>query len=83
MSGLSSGTGSCGGEGARFLRGGGEGERSFLGKKLRMVLFLDFFCDDFAAFAGGGATGISSSVAGGVDSSESEADMVLVVGTRW
>jgi hypothetical protein len=40
MSGLSSGTGSCGGDGARFL-GGGEGDR--LLKKVRIVPFFFFF----------------------------------------
>jgi len=40
MSGLSSGTASCGGEGARFL-GGGEGERCL--KKVKIVPFFFFF----------------------------------------
>lgn len=40
MSGLSSGTGSWGGEGSRFL-GGGEGERCL--KKVKMVPFFFLF----------------------------------------
>lgn len=38
--------------------------------------FFFFFCGTFVAFAGGASTGISSSVAGGVERSESEADML-------
>lgn len=36
-----------------------------------------FFCDPFVALLDGRSTGISSSVAGGVERSESEADMLL------
>jgi hypothetical protein len=75
MSGLSSGTVSCGGDGTRFLRGGGEGDRCFLSKNDRMVPFFFFFFfwgDAFVAFEGEAWTGISSSVAGGVERSESE-----------
>jgi hypothetical protein len=84
MSGLSSGTDSCGGDGARFLRGGGEGDRCFLSKNDRMVPFFFFFFfffwgDAFVAFAGEAWMGISSSVAGGVERSESE-DMVVGCG---
>jgi hypothetical protein len=79
MSGLSSGTASCGGEGARF-RGGGEGERCL--KKLKMVVFFFFFffCGNgFFAVASGISTSISSSVGGAEEREESESAMVAVV----
>ena len=80
MSKLSSGTGSCGGEGARFLRGGEGGEVSKKDKIVPFFFFLVFFWDGaLVAFAGAGSTGISSSVAGGVDRAESESDMFAVV----
>lgn len=78
MSGLSSGTGSCGGEAARFL-GGGEGERCL--KKVKMVAFFFFFFwgEGFVAVASGTWTSISSSVGGAEDREESESAMVADV----
>lgn len=50
------------------------GDRCFLSKKDSIVpFFFFFFCGDaFVAFAGGASIGISSSVAGGVERSESD-----------
>lgn len=52
------------------------GDRCFLSKNDRMVPFFFFFFffwgDAFVAFAGRAGTGISSSVAGGVERSESD-----------
>lgn len=48
ISGLSSGTGSCGGDAALFL-GGGEGERCL--KKVKMVPFFFFFFGGAVFFA--------------------------------
>lgn len=75
MSGLSSGTGSWGGEGSRFL-GGGEGERCL--KKVKMVpfFFLFFWGAGFAVVACVIWTSISSSVGGAEDREESESAMV-------
>jgi hypothetical protein len=79
---LSSGTGSCGGEGARFLRGGEGGSFSKKDKMVPFVFFFFFFffwAKGLVAFVGATSTGISSSVAGGVDRTESESDMFAVV----
>jgi len=74
---LSSGTASCGGEGARFLRGG---EGASFSKKDKMVPFFFFFfwTEGLVTLVGATSTGISSSVAGGVDRTESESDMFAV-----
>jgi hypothetical protein len=77
MSGLSSGTYICSGEGSRFLRGG-DGERSFCRKNVR-ILPCFFFCDvAFEPFVAAPSTGISSSVEGGDDREESESTMFAV-----
>lgn len=79
MSGLSSGTDSWGGDAGR-LRGGGEGERCL--KKVRIVPFAFFFFfwgEGLVGLTGATWTGISSSVEGGEDSSESESAMLGVV----
>lgn len=77
MSGLSSGTISCGGEAGRFLRTG-EGDL----KKDRMVpffLFFFFFCGvAFVACTGATTSVISSSVEGGEEREESESAMFVV-----
>jgi hypothetical protein len=69
MSGLSSGTASCGGDAGRFLRTG-DGDL----KKDKMVPFFFFFFWGVAAGALTGATtsAISSSVEGGDERDESE-----------
>jgi hypothetical protein len=80
MSGLSSGTNSCGGDAGRFL-GGGEGDRCL--KKVKIVpffFFFFFFCGDaVAALVSGISTGISSSVEGAEEREESESAMVAGV----
>jgi hypothetical protein len=76
MYGLSSGTYTCSGEGSRFLRGGGDGERSFCLKKDRMLpcfFFLDLASEPFVVVA---SRGISSSVGGADERDESESAMV-------
>jgi hypothetical protein len=77
MSGLSSGTYTCSGEGSRFLRGG-VGERSFCLKNVK-ILPCFFFCgvvlDPFSSAA---STGIPSSVDGGDEREESESGMSAV-----
>jgi hypothetical protein len=84
MSGLSSGTYTCSGEGSRFLRGG-VGERSFCLKKVR-ILPCFFFCGvALEPFVGATSMGISSSVDGADEREESESAMlgllvVVVVG---
>jgi hypothetical protein len=69
----------CSGEGSRFLRGGGVGERSFCLKKVK-ILPCFFFCGvALEPCAGAVSMGISSSVDGGDESEESESTMLGVV----
>jgi len=80
MSGLSSGTYACSGEGSRFLRGG-DGERSFCLKNVKILPCFFFWGVALVPFLDA-STGISSSVDGGDESEESESTMVagVVVG---
>jgi hypothetical protein len=62
----------CSGDGSRFLRGGGDGERSFCLKNDKMLPCF-FLCGvALEPFVEVASTGISSSVDGGDEREESE-----------